>query len=155
MLATDTSYLQPDNAHHRKIPNQGTQESGEQRSSTHKRVIVVDDEMLVAESLVEILRGEGFQAIAFSSGAAAVKWAGILAPDAVISDVAMPGMDGIEVAKQIKELVPDCRIILFSGHAGVHRLLEKASTEGQAFELLAKPVNPEIIIAMLRNPKTN
>jgi DNA-binding NtrC family response regulator len=155
MLATDTSHLQPDNVHHSKILKRRTPESGEQLTSQHKRIIVVDDEMLIAESLVEILRGEGFQAISFSNGAAAVKWAAIVEPDAVICDVAMPGMDGMEVAKQIRELCPECRIILFSGRAAVHQLLANASTEGHVFEFLPKPVRPEIIISMLRSPKTN
>jgi DNA-binding NtrC family response regulator len=155
MLATDTSHLQPDNVHYSKLPKRSTTESREQVTSQHKRVIVVDDEMLIAESLVEILRGEGFQAISFSNGVASVKWTAIVEPDAVICDVAMPGMDGMEVAKQIRELCPECRIILFSGRAGVHQLLANASTEGHVFEFLPKPVRPDIIISMLRSPKTN
>jgi len=67
--------------------------------------------MLIAESLAEILRLEGFQAMAVSSGAAAIKWAQLSAADAVICDIAMPGIDGVEVAKQVRELLPDCRII--------------------------------------------
>jgi CheY-like chemotaxis protein len=118
-----------------------------------RRVMVVDDEMVVAESLVEILRMEGFQAIAVASGATAIKWAEILEPDALICDIAMPVIDGFETAKEIRKLLPNCRIILFSGHAGSQRLLANAPLKTTEFEFLAKPVKPEVLTEMLRNPR--
>src|SRR5437660_8666434 len=153
MQVADIFLLQPDNPHHSNPPEGSRSEPEARHSSKHRRVMVVDDEMLVAESLVEILRMEGFQAIAVSDGAAAVKWAEILEPDTIICDIAMPRMDGFAVAEQIRELLPECRIILFSGHAGMHRKLADAQAEGLEFEFLAKPVKPEIVLSMLRNPK--
>jgi CheY-like chemotaxis protein len=118
------------------------------------KIIVVDDEPIIADTLVNILEGEGHDALAVSHGESAVKWAKMIVPDAIISDVIMPGMDGIETAKAILQLLPNCRIILFSGQTASAELLAKARTEGHQFEVLAKPINPEVLLQKLKNPKS-
>jgi CheY-like chemotaxis protein len=75
----------------------------------------------------------------------------MLHPDAVISDVIMPGMDGIEASKRILQVLPNCRVILFSGQAASTALVEKAKAEGYVFELLAKPINPETLLEKLKS----
>jgi CheY-like chemotaxis protein len=72
-------------------------------------------------------------------------------PDAIITDVIMPGMDGIETAKAIIKLLPHCRIILFSGQSASVDMLAKARSEGYAFEVLSKPINPEKLLEKLRD----
>jgi CheY-like chemotaxis protein len=113
------------------------------------KVIVVDDEPVIADTLVDILNGEGCEAVAVSDGASAIKWARMILPDVIVSDVMMPGLNGIETAKAIREDLPACRIVLFSGQAASLDLLEKARTEGYEFEVLAKPVNPTVLLAAL------
>lgn len=153
--STETSHFCPD------FPNDSgplrghKPEQKQQPSSKVQRVMVVDDEMLIAESLVEILRGEGYQAIAVSDGAEAIKWTQFLEPHAIICDVAMPGVDGIEVASQVRKLLPDCRVILFSGHADIQSRLAKKLINASDFEFVAKPVKPEVILDMLRDLRTN
>lgn len=115
------------------------------------KIIVVDDEPIIADTLVNILEGEGHDALAVSHGESAVKWAKLLPADAVISDVIMPGMDGIETAKAITKLLPHCRIILFSGQSASVDMLAKARSEGYAFEVLSKPINPEKLLEKLRD----
>jgi CheY-like chemotaxis protein len=115
------------------------------------KIIVVDDEPIIADTLVNILEGEGHDALAVSHGKSAVKWAKMVLPDAVISDVIMPGMDGIEAAKAIMQLLPNCRIILFSGQTAGIDLLAKARAEGYLFEVLPKPINPEKLLEKLKN----
>jgi CheY-like chemotaxis protein len=100
---------------------------------------------------VNILAGEGHDALAVSLGESAVKWAKMVLPDAVISDVIMPGMDGVETAKAIMKFLPTCRIILFSGQAASVDLLSKARAEGYVFEVLAKPINPDKLLEKLKN----
>src|SRR5579872_1627667 len=107
------------------------------------KILVVDDESLIAETVVEILKGEGFEAISVASGASAVELAKTVRPSAVLSDVMMPGLNGIETGIQIREIVPNCKVILFSGQAATVNLLEKARTQGHRFEILAKPIRPE------------
>jgi CheY-like chemotaxis protein len=113
------------------------------------KVIVVDDEPVIADTLVDILNGEGCEAVAVSDGASAIKWAQMILPDVIVSDVMMPGLNGIETAKAIRETLPACRIVLFSGQAASLDLLEKARAEGYEFEVLAKPVNPTVLLAAL------
>jgi CheY-like chemotaxis protein len=72
-------------------------------------------------------------------------------PDAIISDVIMPGMDGIETAKAILNELPNCRIILFSGQAASSDLLAKARAEGYLFEVLPKPINPDVLLQKLQS----
>ena len=115
------------------------------------KIIVVDDEPIIADTLVNILAGEGHDALAVSQGESAVKWAKMVLPDAVISDVIMPGMNGVETAKAIMKFLPTCRIILFSGQAAGVDLLSKARAEGYMFEVLAKPINPDKLLEKLKN----
>lgn len=113
------------------------------------KILVVDDEPVIADTLVNILNGEGHEALAVSDGVSAVKWAEMVRPDALVTDVIMPGMDGVETAKAIMKLLPNCRIILFSGQTASTDLLAKALAEGYRFEVLAKPINPDVLVARL------
>jgi CheY-like chemotaxis protein len=116
------------------------------------KIIVVDDEPIIADTLVDILKGEGHDAFAVSNGAAAIKWAEMLRPNAIVTDVVMPGINGIDTAKAIMKLLPECRIILFSGQAATLDLLEQARAEGYNFEVLAKPINPDVLLSALIKP---
>src|ERR1051326_6953721 len=115
------------------------------------KILVVDDEPIIADTLVDILGGDGHKAFAVSDGESAIKWAQMLHPDAVISDVIMPGMDGIEASKRILQVLPNCRVILFSGQAASTALVETAKDECCVFELLAKPINPETLLEKLKS----
>ena len=119
------------------------------------RIIVVDDEAVIAETVVEILAQEGFEATAVTDGASAVELAKSFEPDVVLSDVIMPGLNGIETGIKIRELVPKCKIILFSGQAATVDLFEKARMQGHQFEILAKPISPEKLIAVIRASSGN
>lgn len=114
------------------------------------RVIVIDDESLIAETMVEILNHEGFEAVSAFDGAAAIELAKTLRPDIVLSDVIMPGLNGVETGIRIREALPHCRIILFSGQAATVDLLEKARQRGHSFDVLAKPMKPEQLISVIR-----
>lgn len=114
------------------------------------RVLVVDDERVIADTLSIILNKNGFDASAVYSGTAAVNRAREIQPELVISDVIMDDMNGIEAAIRIRELLPHCKILLFSGQAATADLLEKARKEGHEFEILAKPVHPQDLLAKLK-----
>jgi CheY-like chemotaxis protein len=64
------------------------------------------------------------------------------APDLLISDVAMPGISGVDLAIQMRAQYPTCKILLFSGQAATKDLLEDARGQGHDFDLLLKPVPP-------------
>ena len=62
----------------------------------------------------------------------------------------LPGMSGIEVAIRVREFLPTCKILLFSGQASTADLLEDARVRGYEFQILAKPVHPQDLLAKLR-----
>lgn len=114
------------------------------------RIVVIDDESLIAETVVEILRDQGFDAVAVPNGSSAIDLAKNWRPEIVLSDVIMPGLNGIETGIKIRELVPNCKVILFSGQAATVDLLEQARQQGHGFEILAKPIRPEKLISVIR-----
>ena len=121
------------------------------KTSTKSKVLVADDERVIVDTLVIILNRSGFEATAVYSGEGAVEIAEELRPDMLISDVIMADMNGIDAAIQIRKILPDCKVLLFSGQAATADLLERASTQGYEFEVLAKPVHPQDLLARLRS----
>src|ERR1700761_642833 len=114
-----------------------------------RRVLVVDEEQVIADTLSIILNKAGFEASPVYTGTAAVESARNIQPDLIISDVIMPDMNGIEAAIQIRAFLPGCKILLFSGQAATADLLESARAKGHEFEILAKPVHPQDLLAKL------
>jgi CheY-like chemotaxis protein len=117
---------------------------------TKPKVLVVDDERVIADTLAIILNQHGFEASAVYTGTAAVERAKAVRPDLVISDVIMPDMNGIEAAIHIRKFLPGCKILLFSGQAATADLLENARAQGHEFEILAKPVHPQDLLSKLK-----
>jgi DNA-binding response OmpR family regulator len=113
------------------------------------RVLIVDDERRVADTLVMILEREGYEAASAYSGPAALQKIETFTPDCVISDVIMAGMNGIDLCAIIERKHPDCHILLFSGQGSTNDLIEKARVQGHKWELLAKPVDPDELLAKL------
>ncbi|MGH6877231.1 MAG: response regulator [Rhizomicrobium sp.] len=114
------------------------------------KVLVADDERVIADTLAIILNQSGFSAKAVYSGEAAVETSESWRPDMLISDVIMADLNGIQAAIRIRAMLPSCKILLFSGQAATADLLEKAQREGHQFEILAKPVHPQDLLAKLR-----
>src|SRR6202051_4632212 len=118
--------------------------------SPKSRVLVADDEQVIANALAIILNQAGFEARAVFSGEKAVESLDSSQPYMLISDVIRTGMTGIEAAIITRSKLPKCKILLFSGQAATADLLEKARTQGHEFEILAKPVHPTDLLAKLR-----
>lgn len=116
----------------------------------HPYVFVVDDEEVIATTLGMILVQGGFRARSFSKPLEALQAAQLEAPDLLISDVVMPVLSGVELAIQVRERFPDCKVLLFSGKAATAYLLDAARAAGYDFELLSKPVHPADLLAKLR-----
>src|SRR6201999_576057 len=114
------------------------------------RVLIADDEQVIANTLAIILNQSGFEARAVYSGEKAIEAIDEFQPDMLISDVIMTGMTGIEAAIQMREKLPKCKILLFSGQGAIADLLERARSKGHEFEILAKPVHPTDLLAKLR-----
>ncbi len=115
------------------------------------KVLVVDDERVIADTLAIILNQHGYEASAVYTGTGAVERARNDRPDLIISDVIMPDMNGIEAAINIRKFLPACKILLFSGQAATANLLESARAQGHEFEILAKPIHPQDLLAKLKS----
>jgi CheY-like chemotaxis protein len=114
------------------------------------KVLVADDEPVIADTLAMILNQSGFEARAVYSGEKAVELASTFEPDMLISDVIMADLNGIDAAIRIRAKLPRIKILLFSGQAATADLLEKARANGYEFEILAKPVHPQDLLTKLR-----
>jgi CheY-like chemotaxis protein len=118
--------------------------------SPRPRVFVVDDEQVIASTLATILLHLGFEATAFTQPLLALQAARAQAPDLLISDVVMPLLSGIDLAIQVQEFCPNCKILLFSGQAATSNLLQTARANGHDFELLTKPVHPKDLLRKIQ-----
>ena len=116
----------------------------------HPKVLVVDDEQVIADTLAMILNQSGFDARAVYSGEKALELASTFAPDMLITDVIMADLNGIDAAIRMRSMLPQIKILLFSGQAATADLLEKARAQGYEFEILAKPVHPQDLLSKLR-----
>jgi CheY-like chemotaxis protein len=115
-----------------------------------KVAFVVDDEQVIAVTLAIILNKAGYDAHSFFSGEEAVDSLEKLKPDLLITDVMMPGMNGIEAAIITRAKLPRCKVLLFSGQAATRDMLETARLQGHEFEILAKPVHPVDMLEKIR-----
>ncbi|MGB6829137.1 MAG: response regulator [Terracidiphilus sp.] len=119
-------------------------------TKTKHKVLVADDERVIADTLAMILNQSGFEARAVYSGEKALELTSTFEPDMLISDVIMADLNGIDAAIRIRKLRPGIKILLFSGQAATADLLEKARAQGYEFEILAKPVHPQDLLSRLR-----
>jgi CheY-like chemotaxis protein len=115
-------------------------------SQLSKRVLVVDDERVIADTLVQILKIKGYEAIAVYSGEEAVTTASAFKPDFAIMDVVMGQMNGFEAALLIRKQFPACQITMISGQQETAQLLNEAIASGSNFDVLAKPVHPQVLL---------
>ena len=105
------------------------------------RILVVDDEPAVRDSLSEWLREDGYEVGVAESGPQAIDLVKRENSNIMLLDLKMPGMDGIETLKQVKEISPDTEIIMVTAYATVDTAVE-AMRQG-AYDYLVKPVDPE------------
>ena len=118
-------------------------------SACPQSILVVDDEPLIANTLVAILRTKNYTACAAYSGHEAMEIAEGMLPDILLTDVMMPGMSGIDLAVSFAELIPACKVLLFSGHAHLDHMLEDPRYTVHNFHLLSKPIHPDELLAEL------
>jgi CheY-like chemotaxis protein len=114
------------------------------------QVLVIDDDRAVADTLAMVLNISGFNATPTYSGEHAVELAGQGRFDYLVTDVMMNGMNGIDAALAIRALLPECHILLMSGNDRTSELLAAATTKGNTFNILAKPVHPSVVLEQLR-----
>jgi CheY-like chemotaxis protein len=115
------------------------------------RVFVVDAHPLIASTLSDILRLNGFDAVWFTNSHEALTAAKFDCPDLVISEIGMSGLSGVELAIRLKELQLDCNILLINGYPGHLDLLDQAENLGHHFQVIQRPIIPRMLIAEIRD----
>ncbi len=122
-------------------------------TATRPVVFVVDDESVIAATLAMILQNNGFDARSFTNPLKAIDAARTEPPSLLISDVFMPEMLGTDLAIQMQNTHPTCKVLLFSGQAATAALLEKARALGHNFNLLEKPSIPRTCCGKSADPR--
>lgn len=117
-------------------------------------VLIADDEPVIADTLRTILRLNGFEAVATSSGQQAVDAASECHPDIFLTDVVMPDIDGLEAAIKVCAMNPFCRVLLLSAVAEIRDLEFEARKAGHSFEVIEKPIHPTDLVQILRTPRS-
>lgn len=112
-------------------------------------IYIVDDEKNIRRSFELILKPEGYRVQAFESAETFLSAAAETLPEIVFLDVLLPGMNGIEALKMLKNLSPGSEVVMISGHANLSMAVEAA--RAGAYDFLEKPLNKERILLTLRN----
>jgi two-component system response regulator HydG len=118
------------------------------RSKTRPRVVVADDEASARSGLATLLREEGFEVVLAEDGNVALARVEESAPDVLLTDLRMPGMDGIELLKKAREIDPDLIVVLMTAFADVETAV-RAMQEG-AEHYLTKPLQIDELVLVLR-----
>jgi DNA-binding NtrC family response regulator len=112
-------------------------------------ILVVDDEAVIREGMRRILEADGYVVETSASGYMALETVQEKSFDLVITDLKMPGMDGLEVLKAIKVLQPEIPVIIITGYSTVDTAVE--AMKNGAFDYIAKPFTAEQISGKVRN----
>ena len=118
-----------------------------------KKVLVVDDEERVVQSIAGVLEDEGFRVAKARSGEEAIRIFQEDEPDVTLLDIWMPGMDGIEVLKKLKGISPDCQVIMVSGHATISTAM--TAVKLGAFDFIEKPLSLDLLLMTIRRALDN
>jgi DNA-binding response OmpR family regulator len=113
------------------------------------KVLVVDDEHSIADTLTIILKHHGFDTATAYCGTTAVEAARLWNPDILLTDVVMPDMNGIQAAMLIRAANPACKVLLFSGQTGAYEMMGP-DLDAASFRFLQKPIHPAELIDSLR-----
>jgi UDP-3-O-acyl N-acetylglucosamine deacetylase len=118
-----------------------------------KKVLIVDDEDRILQSITGVLEDEGFQVMTARSGEDAIEVFTRENPDVTLLDIWMPGIDGIEILKRLKWIYPDCQVIMISGHATISTAM--TAVKLGAFDFLEKPLSLDILTSTIHRAIDN
>lgn len=114
----------------------------------NSRVLIVDDEADICLMLSHLMDREGFIGLTAHDGVAALKMIALKKPDLLLVDIKMPGMDGMELLKRVKELDPDLPVIMITAFAHVTGAVE--AMRGGAYNYLPKPFEHAMVVRLVR-----
>jgi CheY-like chemotaxis protein len=115
-----------------------------------QKILVIDDDSLVRDTLVRVLERRGYQVLVASDGLRGLSMFRSEQPDLVITDIIMPEKEGIETIREIRGECPDAKIIAISGGARIGNMdfLDFAGKLG-ASEIIPKPFDPTDLVTVV------
>ena len=113
------------------------------------RILVIDDEAAIRESLKMTLEYEGYEFVPAATGQEGLALAEREAPDLVLLDVKMPGMDGLEVLERLRNMNDSVPVLVISGHGTISTAVE--ATKKGAFDFIEKPFASDRVLVSIRN----
>ena len=114
-----------------------------------KKILVIDDEISILDSLAGILADEGFVPVCVASAEKGLELLRTESVDLVLLDIWMPGMDGLEALRLIKENYPELQVIMISGHGTIETAVQ--ATKIGAFDFIEKPLSYDKILLAIKN----
>jgi two-component system nitrogen regulation response regulator NtrX len=115
----------------------------------YKTILVVDDEESICQSLEGILSDEGYEVLTAKSGEEALKMIEEEQPDLILLDIWLPGIDGIDVLKNVKQEYPQIQVIMMSGHGTIETAVK--ATKLGAFDFIEKPLSLEKVVLIVNH----
>ena len=120
-------------------------------SGAFRRILIVDDEAAIAETLALILSTRGYEARVAYTAEQGIETIAAWAPHLAIVDVMLPLMNGIDFSIVLKSNHPGCCVLLFSGQPDTGELVEEALRKGYRFDVLTKPLHPAFLLEKVQN----
>jgi DNA-binding response OmpR family regulator len=119
--------------------------------SARPKVLIADDEKVIADTLALILNQGGFDAKAVYTSEKALEEASSFRPDMLISDVLMTDLNGVDAAIKMRAMLPEIRVFLLSGQTATAEMVAKSQARDLGFEILVKPVHPKDLLIKLKS----
>jgi PAS domain S-box-containing protein len=116
------------------------------------RILIVDDEELIVKLLSISLRSDGYETFSAHSGQEGLDVFKSESPDIVITDIKMPGMDGLELLEKIKEIDPEKEVIIVTGHGDIDSTI--TALQHGASDFINKPVRDDALAIALERAKS-
>lgn len=116
------------------------------------KILIVDDEEIIVRLLSMSLKSDGYETVAAYSGQEGLDVFQAESPDIVVTDIKMPGMDGLELLKKIKEIDPEKEVIIVTGHGDIDSTI--TALQYGASDFINKPVRDEALAIALERAKT-
>lgn len=116
-----------------------------------QRVLVIDDDRLVADTLNLIFQANGYDSEAVYSAAEGLARARTFAPELLLCDVTMPDETGLQLADKIQKELPRCKLLMLTAYSSnVVKVEQYASNSNRPIKLLSKPCRPETLLSEAR-----
>lgn len=112
----------------------------------HKKILIVDDDQGICNSLAVLLRGEGYYVDATMDSAEAAALIKKDTYDACLFDYKMKGLNGIDLLKMVKNVNPRCAVFIISGMLNIDELCKKEKKSGLAAGIISKPFDVEALL---------